>query len=366
MGLKNPNWTKGFLTLDVRFFEDQLKYIAKKFTCISLKEYWQIQNGELKSPKNPIVLTFDDGYLDNWQYAYPLLKKYGLKGTIFVSPEFADLRNGVRPNLEDVWKDNATMNELKTWGFLSWDEMRMMEKSGVIDIQSHTMSHTKYFVSDKLIGFHRPDADSLYYIGNKQIDRKPYYISDPEFEKLLPFGYPIFEMESAVVARKLDINQEFINHCVETLANYNYSNYSFDDSFARVKGKYDELKTSNRLITSIETEEEYNRRLRYEIFESKRIIEENLNKKVEFLCWPHGDNNEFAHKLAMEAGYLATTVGSKEKILEKPDRIPERIGLFHSRNNRLLSILKARYKIGFFLEKFPWIQIKRIYSLLKN
>ena len=140
----------------------------------------------------------------------------------------------------------------------------------------------------------------------------------------------------------------------------------FEDAFAIVKTKYNDLKRDNLIISSIETDQEYENRIKYEIFESKRIIEEKLNKKVEFLCWPHGDNNEFAHKLAMEAGYLATTVGSKEKILEKPDRIPERIGLFHSRNNRLLSILKARYKIGFFLEKFPWIQIKRIYSLLKN
>lgn len=365
VGIKNAYWPKGYLTLDLPFFEDQLKYFAKKFKCISLKEHWLIQNGELTSPSNPIVLTFDDGYLDNWQFAYPLLKKYGLKGTIFVSPEFVDLKNGVRPNLEDVWNGKATMDNLKQWGFLSWDEMRLMEQSGVMDIQSHTMTHTKYFVSDKLIGFHHPSADSLYYIGNNNKERKPYYISDSEFEKLLPYGYPIFEMKSAVVARKVEFNQEFINFSVDSLANYNLSRYSFADSFARVKGRYDELKASNKLITYTETDEEYNGRLRYEIFESKRIIEDKLNKKVEFLCWPHGDNNELAHKLAMEAGYLATSLGKMPSEHLNGLRF-DRYGLGVVRNNRLLSLLKAHYKTQSYRGKQPYCGVKKLYEFFRD
>ena len=45
-----------------------------------------------------IVLTFDDGYLDNWVFAYPLLEKYNLRGTIFVNPEFVDPSLEIRAN----------------------------------------------------------------------------------------------------------------------------------------------------------------------------------------------------------------------------------------------------------------------------
>ena len=55
--------------------------------------------------------------------------------------------------------------------------------------------------------------------------------------------------------------------------------------------------------------------------ESKRIIENELNKKVEFCCWPHGDNNDFAHQAALELGYKATTVGKSNTSLDDPNTI---------------------------------------------
>jgi hypothetical protein len=347
--------------LELPFFEDQLKYFSKNYKTISLKDYWEISQGQKEPISNALIITFDDGYLDNWQFAYPLLKKYGLKGTIFVSPEFVDIKSGVRPNIEDVWNGKATMDDLRHLGFLSWDELREMEKSSVMDIQSHTMTHTKYFVSDKLIGLHHPRADCLYYIGNRFPCRIPHYVEDPDFEHLLPFGYPIFEMQSSVVAKKVEVNQEFINHCVEGLANYNFNNYNYDDAFEEVKEKYDKLKRDNELITSIETDQEYENRIRYEVFESKRIIEEELNKKVEFLCWPHGDNNEFAHKIALEAGHLATSMGKSTANPADKDRF-SRMGGGKVKNNRILSRIKLHYKVKSFQGKQPWKTISDIYS----
>ena len=50
--------------------------------------------------------------------------------------------------------------------------------------------------------------------------------------------------------------------------------------------------TGDNLVVSVETEEEYLNRVKEEIYGSRKIIEDHLAKKVEFLCWPHGDNNE--------------------------------------------------------------------------
>ncbi len=361
VGIKHHAWRKNFLTLELTFFEDQLKYFSRHYNVITLKDYWKIRNGLKEPVKNAIVLTFDDGYLDNWQNAYPLLKKYGLKGTIFVSPEFVDLKNGVRPNLEDVWNGNAEMKDLHQWGFLSWEEMRVMEDSGVMDIQSHTITHTKYPVSDKLVGFHRPGADCLYYTGNLFPDKKPYYIEYPGFEKLLPYGFPVFEMQSAIIARKVEFNLLFIDHCIEAFKDYDYDEYNSKEAFGQVRHKYDEMRKNDTLILAREKEDDYQERVRKEIFESKRIIEQKLNKTVEFLCWPHGDNNDFAHEMAMEAGYLATSIGKSNANPEDKDRF-SRMGGPMVKNNRLLTRLKLHYKLKSFQKKQLWKSINDIYS----
>jgi len=365
VGPPDPRWTRNYLRLDPAYFEDQLNFFSRNFNVITLKDYREVVNG-LKSPvENALVITFDDGYLDNWVRVFPLLKKYGLCATVFVSPEMVDLKNGIRPNLEDVWSGNISLNELPVSGFLSWEEMRLMEGSGLINIQSHTMSHTKYFVSDILTGFHHPGSDSFYPIGNIYPECKPYYITDPEYHKLIPFGYPFFEEKSAVVARKVTINDEFINKCCELLSDYNFNDYSFSAVKRIIELLYREYSERGNLISNIESEEIYLTRLNYEISGSKTAIENALGKKVEFLCWSHGDNSHEAHELALKAGYLATTWGKLQPDNRDLTRIPQRIGTNAFYNNRFLTIKRAEYKIKSYTGRFPYYQIDYLYKKIR-
>jgi hypothetical protein len=364
VGPVNNLWSRNFLTLELRFLEDQFKYYSKNFTSISLKKYWEIRNGFSNPVKNPLVITFDDGYLDNWIWAFPLLKKYRLHATIFVSPEFVDLKNGIRPNLEDYEKGNASKEEIFRWGFLSWDEMKYMEDSGYVDIQSHTATHTKYYVSEKIIEFHHPKDDCLYPVGNMYPEMKPYYIGNEEFERKLPYGYPFFEEASSVIAHKVEINPDFITEVIQKTHKAS-GFFGSASTVADLSKIYEDFRRRERLILSIEDEDQYNIRLNYEIVDSKTIIEKKLNKKVEFLCWPHGDFTDLAHEIAIRAGYLATTVGSHTNTPDSPDRIPERIGIYHSKNNRTLSILKAKLRINNYLGRFPAKAISSFYKSLK-
>lgn len=311
IGPINKKWTRHYLTIEERYFEQHLKYYKKNHTVISLNDYYNIRAGLAESPKRPLVITIDDGYLDNWIWAFPLLKKYDLKATIFVSPEMVD------PN--DIVRDKTNAN---LFGYMSWPEMKLMEASGLVDIQSHTMSHTKYAVSDKVIGFHHKGADCLYPVGNVFPDKKPFYIADGKFENLLPYGTPFFEEKSSVIARKVIINPEFTERCVNLVRN-DLLNYDFETLIKKIGPIYNEYK--DRIIVSRESDEDFNKRLTYEIAESKKIIEDKLNKKVEFLSWPHGDNSKEAHELAIKSGYKATTIG-KMKSEDSIDRIGHRFG----------------------------------------
>ncbi len=100
-------------------FETQMKYLSDHgYTSISPDELYTALAGDGKLPDNPVLITFDDGYRDNYDNAFPILKKYKLKATIFVITSFLG----------------------KKEQYLTWEQAREMEKHG-ISIQSHTVDH---------------------------------------------------------------------------------------------------------------------------------------------------------------------------------------------------------------------------------
>ena len=363
---ENPAWVLNFLTLKLIYFEEVLKYLVKNnYKSLFLEEYYHYKKDGKINHKNCICLTFDDGYLDNWIYAYPLLKKYNIKATIFVNPASVDLKESIRKNLQNYWDNQVAFKELERWGYLSWDEMREMVSSGLVDIQSHTLTHTRYFVSDRLTGFHHPGADCLYPVGNIFPDRVPYYIEDKEFEKLIPYGFPFCEEKSAIIARKIEINSDFINEIVALLSKKIdwYNNYKFVQCLKFVQPIYNNYINKNEVIKNIEAQEEYQLRVTTELQLSKSIIEHKLNKKVKFCGWPHGDNTMFTHQTALSLGYLATTKGNMDINVNDYTRI-ERFGLNQVRNSIILTRLKMHYKISSYQHIFPYYQLKTIYNIL--
>lgn len=75
--------TNDNLTVSADIFEKQLLYLKEKnYQPITVKQLIEHQYQKAKLPKKPILLTFDDGYENNYTYLYPLLKKHALKATI--------------------------------------------------------------------------------------------------------------------------------------------------------------------------------------------------------------------------------------------------------------------------------------------
>ena len=106
------------LTLHVDQFKEQMEYLHNHgYNTITLNQlYDYLQNGT-ELPDKPIVITFDDGYVDNYKHALPILKEYNMKATLFMISDAAN-----------------------TPGFVSTEQMREMEAAG-FDIQGHTNHH---------------------------------------------------------------------------------------------------------------------------------------------------------------------------------------------------------------------------------
>lgn len=78
-------WDGNNSVLAVEVFEEQMDYLYNNdFYIASLDELKDYMDGKIELPQKTVVITFDDGYLSNIIYAYPIMKKYNFRGTIFM------------------------------------------------------------------------------------------------------------------------------------------------------------------------------------------------------------------------------------------------------------------------------------------
>ena len=107
-----------YLSVHLEDFDAQMNYLVENgYIAITPDALLSALEGELELPPKPVLITFDDGYSDNYENAFPILQKYGLRATIFVIPAL-------------VGKE----------GYMTWDELKEMEENG-ITMQSHTLNH---------------------------------------------------------------------------------------------------------------------------------------------------------------------------------------------------------------------------------
>lgn len=127
----NPDPETGNLGLRVppSEFDRQMKYLHEQgYQSVSLQEVRDFITGGKPLPPKPVVITFDDGYRDNYTYALPILEKYGFTATVFVVVNTIGKVNVFDLGVQPV---NQMMN---------WSELRDMADRG-ITIGSHTMDH---------------------------------------------------------------------------------------------------------------------------------------------------------------------------------------------------------------------------------
>ncbi|MDD2772319.1 MAG: polysaccharide deacetylase family protein [Elusimicrobiales bacterium] len=126
---KGPNL--GTLWVSSEMFAKQVDYLLKHgFTPVLFRDIVAAQRGGKALPEKPVLITFDDGYKNNYTQAYRILKEKGAKGNIFL------VYNTMEKNNE--WHNPDTEPWLP---MLSWAEVNEMLASGVMDMGSHTMNH---------------------------------------------------------------------------------------------------------------------------------------------------------------------------------------------------------------------------------
>ncbi|KYK21239.1 hypothetical protein AYK24_03285 [Thermoplasmatales archaeon SG8-52-4] len=346
------------------------------YRSLSMQDAFYSRN----SKKDKLIhLNYDDGYLDNWIHLFPILENLKLKATIYVSADFIDPREIVREQ-NNTYDHYHKGPENCCAGFLSFPEMRKMENSGLVEIQSHAKTHTWYFKGSKIVDFWHPGSATkaggpVWMLWNRFPESKPFYLTEADnLESKIPYGTPIYEHGKSLETRRYyPGNEKLEKKLIEHAASdpYFFKKNNWINELNQIVNRENENSKG-----CFETEKEYFDRVNQELSESKNILEIGLGHPIEGICWPGGGVEKEVVILAKSIGYKYFTLPSKWKRSPNEfyhEMIPRISSLSKvTFNGKIISIptsndfsLYLKAMNGIKLSKFIFF-IKRAFKFLKN
>ena len=255
-------WLEGFKD----YFSAHLSWLREnEFESISLESLLRYLKGEeVLVPGRPIVITLDDGSIENYTMAYPLLKKNRLTGTVFA------------PTAQRYRGKSG-----KGW----WKEV---EEEGTLRVESHSHTHSLIFVSDRIEDFYMGKTPNLEpYV--KGLDRR--------------YGAPVFGMGYELVSKRFIPKKELMDQCVDYVKKQGGAIFFKREGWKeklfqlvlRYRGNRGEYETKGAKV----------KRTREELKMSKTIIQETIGKgkEVRFFAYPFGAYDSDLIEHLKEAGF---------------------------------------------------------------
>jgi len=130
-------------------FESDLKYLkSHRYSTITMTQLINYVNNNAVLPPKPVIITFDDGNLNNYIYGKPLLQEYEMRAVISIVGQYT----------EAFSKASVPTNN-PDYAFVSWDQIKEMSQSGYFEIQNHT--YNLHSINKSRYGIKRKKGESL-------------------------------------------------------------------------------------------------------------------------------------------------------------------------------------------------------------
>ena len=277
---KKDNWILG--PLSPESFETQMKYFTQNYEILSLDKLVQYANSGKSFPKKAVVITFDDGYKDNYLYAYPILKKYKIPATIFL-----------------------------TTGYIGGSELFWWDKVAYV-IESDT----------SIKNLNLKDLGS--YPLQSELDRTRAKLKI--CERLTKLSN---DNKNSIIENLLDIFQVEIPHDLSKKIILSWKEVKEMDKAGITFGAHS---VNHPILINMPLEQTKN-----EIVQSKQDIEEKLGKEVTAFSYPNGNYNAEIVELIKKNGFtcaVSVYPGMPPKLINPKDSVYHlaRIGTYEDLN----------------------------------
>ena len=244
------------ISASISDFKWQMAHVKKYYNPISFKQLIRHYEEKITLPKNPIIITFDDGFADNYYNAYPILKELAIPATIFISTDYIGRSNTFWFDWISFVINRYPGNEIK---------IDTLNKKIILDdclIQRRV-------IGDKFINDLKKLNNNIRLEVMKELQDKYEYLLTDEDDRIRNLSYPL-NWDQIIEMSENGI--EFGSHT-----------------------------TSHPILTKLKDSD-----LKDELINSKNILQEKLGKDISILAYPNGlinDYNENVIKITKLAGY---------------------------------------------------------------
>lgn len=204
----------GPFTVSPSTFRSQMMYMAKHgYHTLSAAQLSAFMRGKKPASARSVVITLDDGYLDNYVYAYPILKELGLNAILFAVTGWI----GTGPtrmhvgmtNRPPPCPDHHRCKQLIAEGqsdavILRWSELEQMRLDSTIEVQSHSHSHVRW---DQLFLDPAARLTALHQDLETSLATLQRYVGLKELHLCWPWGY--FEPDYLDLAESVGFSSQY-------------------------------------------------------------------------------------------------------------------------------------------------------------
>lgn len=253
-------------------FEAQLQHLCKYYDVVSIDEIISdIKSNEINDKK--VALTFDDGYIDFYEKAWPLLKKYNVPATVYITTEFIDKRQW-------MWPDKVRV---------------MLNKTAQVKVDAPTIGQLNLNEKDFEKNWH---LISDHCLSLKEPERNRFLLELAEILEVAIGDHPPINFSALTWEQLRIMRDEGLNIGSHTV--------------------------THPILTNISHEQ-----LSFELSQSKKVIEQKLDIEVKGVCYPNGmpsDVSSVVVEAARDNSYLYGLIAYKNDVsyrdIFKTDRIP--------------------------------------------
>lgn len=230
-------------------FDRQMKYFKANFDIITIKEAFEIKNNKIELKRPTITISFDDGYLNNLTTALPILNKYDINTTFFIS--------GIVTNSEVnkyLWTDILAFAK-----YFCMESNIVLQGVEFVDFKEKSSKKSiKDFLKIKSPSYRDESIKQL--IDLCKINERKFEVTD-EIWKLLSKN----ELVELSRNKNVEIGSHGYNH-------YNLGDVELKDAIIDIK-------------------------------KSKISLEEALNKEIDMICYPDGSYNQAVLDACIDIGF---------------------------------------------------------------